>query len=156
VNRRVVALGVIGLAVGGCFAGFRAPARAQGRSAPAAKNVWDGVYTQAQAVRGKTSYAASCSDCHGEDLEVAGDDMTSTLAGSEFLSNWGGLTAADLFERIRTTMPIDKPQSLSKETILDILAYIFSYNKFPVGQAELPHDTKMLKLITITWKPDVK
>ena len=150
-----VKIGSAGIVVGALLAALVMQfARAQGAStSPGARTVWQAVYTQAQADRGQADYTKSCADCHDEDLELPGDDMTSTLAGADFLNNWNGLTAYDLFERIRTTMPIDHPSSLPTRTILDIMAYMFSYNKFPAGKAELPQDTKMLRLITITWKP---
>jgi S-disulfanyl-L-cysteine oxidoreductase SoxD len=159
--RMAAAAGILGLvATGACFAGLHAqPARAQTQvhtREAGSRNVWDGVYTEAQAARGEASYRTYCLDCHGEDLEQAGDDMQSTLAGADFLQDWNELTASDLYERIRTTMPINKPGSVPKAATVDILAYIFSCNKFPAGKTELPLDTKMLKLVTITWKPDVK
>ena len=151
-------LGITGLALAALLlAGARSEsARAQELAVPRARTVWDGVYTQEQAARGKALYTKVCADCHDEDLETPGDDMTSTLAGPEFMAAWNGLTADDLYGRIRNTMPIDHPATLPKQTILDVMAYMFRYNKFPAGNAELPSDTKMLKLITITWKPDAK
>jgi S-disulfanyl-L-cysteine oxidoreductase SoxD len=118
------------------------------------RSVWDGVYTDAQADRGKKQFTQYCSDCH-DDTVVIGDDIATPVAGGDFLSNWNGLTAGDLFERIRTTMPLNKPGSLARNVNCDILAYIFSFNKFPSGQTELPHDTPTLNQIRIqTFKPD--
>ena len=56
--------------------------------------------------------------------------------GNDFLSNWNGLTAGDLFERIHNTMPLSKPGSLGRDVDADILAYIFAMNKFPSGQTD--------------------
>ena len=36
--------------------------------APQGKTVWDGVYTDVQATRGKDAYDANCARCHREDL----------------------------------------------------------------------------------------
>ena len=154
---RVAAVGIIGLAAIGAFfvAVHAQPTLAQESAAAGAKTVWDGVYSQAQADRGKGTYSTQCLECHGE--ELAGQDMTPPLAGSEFLSNWNGLTVGDLAERIRTTMPLNHPGTLNKEQISDILAYVLNYNKFPAGQAELAKDTQVLKMITIqATKPDGK
>jgi S-disulfanyl-L-cysteine oxidoreductase SoxD len=154
---RVAAVGIIGFAAIGAFlAGIHTqPAHAQEAAAAGSKSVWDGVYTQAQADRGKATYTQQCLECHGE--ELAGQDMTPALAGSDFLSDWNGLTLGDLSERIRTTMPLNHPGTLSRDMIADILAYLLSYNKFPAGQVELPKDTQMLKMITIqATKPDAK
>jgi hypothetical protein len=93
--------------------------------------------------------------CHGDTL--GGGDEAPALAGGEFLSNWNGLTVGDLFERIRTSMPFNKPQSLNRETNAAILSYILSVNKFPAGSTELPTQTEVLKLIRLDpEKPDQK
>ena len=81
--------------------------------------------------------------------------MAPPLAGGEFLANWNGLTLGDLFERIRTTMPLNKPGMLSRQTNADILAYMLDVNKFPDGKTELPRETEVLKQIKIeATKPD--
>ena len=69
--------------------------------------------------------------------------------GGEFTSNWFGLTAGDLFERIRTTMPADRPGRVSREQNTDILAYILSMNQFPAGESELSTRTEILKMIRL-------
>src|SRR5215472_5961026 len=90
--------------------------------AQSSKSVWDGVYTADQAKQGQALYNESCSSCHGDTL--MGGESAPALAGGEFLSNWNGLTLGDLFERIRKTMPLDKPGKLSREVNADILAYV--------------------------------
>ncbi len=113
----------------------------------ATRSVWDGVYTQEQADRGRPLYNQHCASCHADTL--MGGEMSPPLVGGEFLSNWNGLTLGELFERIRTTMPQNKPGKLSREVNADITAYILSVNKFPAGKAELPHATEFLKDIRI-------
>lgn len=113
----------------------------------ATKSVWDGVYTQEQADRGRPLYNQHCASCHADSL--MGGEMSPPLVGGEFLSNWNGLTLGDLFERIRTTMPQNKAGKLSREVNSDITAYILSVNKFPAGKAELAHSAEFLKEIRI-------
>src|SRR5579863_8980555 len=113
----------------------------------ATRSVWDGVYTQEQADRGRPLYNQHCASCHADTL--MGGEMSPPLVGGEFLSNWNGLTVAELFERIRTTMPQNKPGKLSREVNADITAYILSVNKFPAGKTDLPHTTEFLKDIRI-------
>ena len=36
--------------------------------APAARTIWDGVYTEAQAARGEKAYKAACGYCHKDNL----------------------------------------------------------------------------------------
>jgi mono/diheme cytochrome c family protein len=111
------------------------------------RSVRDGVYTQDQAKQGHDLYSQHCAVCHGSNLE--GGEEAPALAGGDFISNWNGLTVGDLFERIRTTMPQNKPQSLSREVDASILAFVLSSNKFPPGQTELSSQTEQLKLIRI-------
>jgi len=118
-----------------------------GAFAQSSRSVWDGVYTQEQAKRGEAAYAQECASCHG--LALNGGEMAPPLTGGEFMSNWNGLTAGDLFDRIRTTMPADAPGKLNREKTADILAQILSANQFPAGSTELPHQSEILKEIRI-------
>jgi len=113
----------------------------------ATRSVWDGVYTEEQAARGKPLYNQHCASCHADTL--MGGEMSPPLVGGDFLSNWNGLTMGELFERIRTTMPQNKAGKLSREVNADITAYILSVNKFPAGKAELPRTVEFLKEIRI-------
>ena len=98
---------------------------------PPTKSIWDGVFTDAQAARGKALYSENCASCHGG--ELTGGEMAPPLAGGEFMAGWDGLTIGDLFERVRISMPQNAPGSLSGQQNADILAFMFSSNKFPAG-----------------------
>ena len=111
-----------------------------------ARTIWQGVYSTAQSERGAAVYKQSCGTCHGETL--AGD-IGPTLTGP-FWSIYDGRTAADLFKTIRTTMPADAPESLKPQEYADVIAYLFSVNKFPAGEKELPGDQAALENIKIT------
>jgi len=69
------------------------------------------------------------------------------LAGADFKSDWNGQTADDLFEKMQTSMPADRPGQLSREQNADILAFLLSSNGFPAGQKELPPDAAALQKI---------
>src|ERR1700726_4723116 len=99
------------------------------------RTVWDGVYTDDQAKRGEGFYGKECASCHGG--ELTGGESAPPLAGDSFFANWNGLTLGDLFERIRISMPQNAPGSLSRQQNADILAFVFSVNKFPTGSEEL-------------------
>jgi S-disulfanyl-L-cysteine oxidoreductase SoxD len=114
-------------------------------AAQTSRSVWDGIYTQEQAKRGATAYSERCARCHGADL--SGGDAVPALAGTDFLSTWNTLTVGDLFDRIRTSMPADKPGSVGRQLNADILAYILTVNKFPAGETELGTQTELLKEI---------
>jgi cytochrome c len=112
------------------------------------KSVWDGVYTSAQAVRGKELYLKNCSVCHMEDLKGG---EAPALVGEEFLSHWEDMTVDDLFFRIRLTMPQDSPGSLQRAVYMDILTYVLESNQAPPGKDELT-ESPALKAIAITAK----
>ena len=113
----------------------------------AAASVWDRVYTEAQAGRGKMLYASACASCHTETLEGSG--QIPPLTGPEFLNNWEGQTLADLFDKMQTTMPANAPGTLSNEQNVDLLAFLLSFNKFPTGSTELTYDRPALENIRI-------
>jgi mono/diheme cytochrome c family protein len=110
------------------------------------RTVWDGVYTEEQAKRGEALYMERCVHCHGVNLAGAVDGAAS-LTGATFNGNWNGVTLDLMLDRVRTTMPVDKPASLSRQQIADLLAFLFSANKFPTGKTELPRQAEMLSLI---------
>jgi quinoprotein glucose dehydrogenase len=113
----------------------------------AGRNVWSGVFTSAQADRGKALFAANCAKCHGDSLQ--GEDQAPQLAGSNFMSNWNGENVGDLVDRIHTSMPADNPGSLSLASATDLAAFILSSNSIPAGAAELPHDPQLLAQVRI-------
>ena len=116
------------------------------------RTVWSGVYTAAQADRGGNVYARECANCHGAGLE--GADMSPALAGGGFMANWNDLTLGDLFERIRISMPANRPGALSRQEDADVIAYLLRSNQFPEGKTELPTETPALRTIKfITVKP---
>jgi len=114
------------------------------------KSVWDGVFTKEQADRGAATYKTACSECHGNDL--AGDGFAPALTGSDFMGNWNELSAGDLFERIRISMPPSGPSAVTPAQKADIVAHLFNANKFPAGATELEPKTEVLKEIKIEMK----
>jgi hypothetical protein len=44
---------------------------------------------------------------------------------------------------------MDHPGSLSRETSIDLVAYLLSANHFPAGEYDLPRDLEILKQIRI-------
>jgi mono/diheme cytochrome c family protein len=113
----------------------------------APSTVWDGVYTEEQAKRGEDLYYQRCGACHGPSLE--GGDMTPPLVGGTFTSTWNDLALSELFERIRITMPLNQPSTLSRQQTADVTAFLLKSNKWPAGQTELPRELEPLKEIQI-------
>ncbi|HVH28888.1 MAG TPA: cytochrome c [Vicinamibacterales bacterium] len=107
----------------------------------------DAVFTAEQAMRGQMLYQTQCATCHGSTL--AGAEAAPALTGSLFAVSWTEVPVGDLFERIRLSMPQDKPGTLGRQQTADVVAYILSFNKAPAGQVELPGDLEVLKAVRI-------
>jgi mono/diheme cytochrome c family protein len=105
----------------------------------------DGVYTTAQAFQGAQAFAQHCAVCHGASLGGVGE--APALIGAQFISDFNGLTLGDLFERIRTTMPLDNPGALSRDQYSAILAFMLKSNGFPAGPRELYTRSEYLNVI---------
>jgi mono/diheme cytochrome c family protein len=113
------------------------------------KGIWNGIYTAAQAARGKTTFETTCTRCHGADL--AGTNGP-PLVGDKFLANWETDSLNSLFVKIRDTMPPNSATILEPEAKLDILTYILQVNKFPTGSEEIKVDSDTLGTIQIVRK----
>jgi S-disulfanyl-L-cysteine oxidoreductase SoxD len=100
------------------------------------RTVWDGVYTEAQATRGMTSFGPSCSGCHA--LAAQGK---APLVGDAFWKSFAQKTVGDLLEFVSANMPNGSPRSLSESTYSDIVALMLKSNGFPAGNTELRRDT---------------
>jgi mono/diheme cytochrome c family protein len=99
----------------------------------------EGVFTTAQADRGKRVFEERCLACHQPDQYV----------GEGFMKSWTGQTADSLFDLLRTTMPQDNPGSLKPQAYADLLAYIFQLNGLPPGDTELKAASRVLRQIVI-------
>ena len=137
-NSRRAGLAILGLMA---IAGIGSAVRAQ----ESTRSVWDGVYTEAQAKRGEAVYGQNCAACHGVALE--GIETAGPLTGARFTANWNGVTVGDMFDRIRVSMPHDRPGTLSRQQTADVVAYVFSFNRLPAGKIELARQTELLKQI---------
>ena len=102
------------------------------------RTVLDGVYTDAQAIRGETAYGQFCSHCHAADM--GGSGAAPTLYTLQFLDRWREDTLGSLFQYIHEAMPLAPgpgPGGLTENQYLDILTYILWRNEFPEGAKEL-------------------
>ena len=110
------------------------------------RTVWDGVYTDEQATRGEALYGEHCIRCHGASLQGNGEGAN-PLTGATFKSTWNGVSIGAMFDRVRLSMPQDKPGTLTRQQVADLLAFILRANKFPAGKSELVRQTDMLNAI---------
>jgi quinoprotein glucose dehydrogenase len=115
-------------------------------------SVWDGVYTEEQAERGKLLYDAQCAACHGAKL-VSDDEYAPDLSGYLFTSRWIGVSIDNRFQRIQRTMPQGRGGTLEDQQVLDIIAYIFLVNEIPAGESELLPGEHLAEML-IDAKPE--
>src|SRR5688572_18759989 len=128
-SNRVMAAGLAVLAGAACLSAFSiASAQTTTRS------VKDGVYTAAQAARGRALYEEQCASCHAD--RMWGQD-------------WPEKTVFDVYDVVKNFMPEDNPGSLTAAQARDVIAYILQNNKLPAGGTELPEPDADLKQITL-------
>ena len=125
-----------------------------GPAASQDRTVWDGVYSEAQAERGRERYRAICGYCHRDDLSGGGSEAGApALRGPFFLNQWRGRPVADLFVTIGTTMPQQDPDSLRAQVVIDIVSYLLQQNGMPAGGIELPPRLDPLRAIVLSRQP---
>jgi mono/diheme cytochrome c family protein len=99
-----------------------------------ARSVSDGVFSAEQAQRGQALYKTECLMCHGAKLEGAVGPM---LQGDGFMAAWGGRSLAELADKIQLTMPLQAPNSLNRQQVIDIAAFMLQTGSFKPAQAAL-------------------
>jgi len=97
------------------------------------KTVWDGVYTNEQAARGKGDYEDNCASCHS-----TGEGPS--LVGDAFMRRWFEDNLNAPFTRMRTQMPLDAPGTLPDNVYVDIISFLLAASGFPGGAGELRPD----------------
>ena len=104
------------------------------------------TFTRAQATRGQSIYTAHCASCHKADLRGGSGP---SLMGKSFLRRWSDQNGLALFDRIRNTMPLGAPRSLSRQAVADLLAYWYAQQGFEAGEQELTANEMELRQIRI-------
>jgi uncharacterized protein len=119
---------------------------------PVTVDIWGGVYTSAQADRGKNNYRLYCQSCHGENLTGQSDSAgrAPALRGEIVVRR---KDVGNLFAYIREWMPFEDRGSLDDTTVIDILTYILQQNGYPAGEQELVPNRPSLKRVLFTQKP---
>jgi mono/diheme cytochrome c family protein len=113
---------------------------------PAArKTAREGVFTQAQAERGKKVYETNCVTCHLPDLDGSANPDAGArgapLVGTRFVQDFGESRVSTLFNKMKRDMPSGRPGTLTDQEYLDAAAFVLQRNKFPAGPAELTEET---------------
>ena len=95
------------------------------------------VFTADQVTIGATAYATACARCHQPDLR--GNMDAPPLTGPNFFNAWRGRSTADLYNKIKTSMPADNPGSIPEQAATSIVAFILRQSgATPGAQAFTP------------------
>ena len=128
IQRILMSVALSGLAIGVVTAASQAPT----------KSTNDGVYTDAQAARGRVLFTDVCIVCHTDPL---------------WRTSWQGKPLGDVYTKILKFMPDDNPGTLSSVEVTSALAYILNSNGVPAGAEALPDDVTVLDRIVIAEPP---
>jgi len=140
---RRVALGVVVLSALAVTSSVRVTAQAP------EPRIWQGVYSEAQAARGKEVFSSTCIRCHGPDLNgVTGP----ALKGDRFFQTFGSEPIDRLYLKVRDTMPLNYGDTVTDLNKLDAVTYILQVNGFPSGPGELKLATEDLATALILRK----
>ena len=109
---------------------------------PREPNTLAGVYTDAQAQRGRQVFENICSTCHN--TEEWQDEL--------FLARWEGESVYRFWFFIYERMPGDAPPyALPREQVSDVLTYILQLNGLPSGDTELGSDDDSIDPYWLHW-----
>ncbi len=119
-----------------------APAPAPAAAAPAAAaagGALQGIYSVAQANRGRDQFRSMCAECH----------TSGEFGDPAFKAKWARRSVGDLFSFIHTNMPDSAPGILTEQQGVDLVAYILQLNGVTPGSAQLPPDAARLGAISL-------
>lgn len=122
----------------------QAPAPTADAPAPASEepSTLDGIYTVAQAERGRLVFEEICSQCH----------ETQEWQDDGFLARWEGESVYRFWFYIYEQMPNGSPPySLPREQVSDVLTYILQLNGLPPGDEELGSDDDSIDQHWLRW-----
>lgn len=114
--------------------------------------IFSGVFTEAQAERGKVVYNGQCAACHGN--TGRGGPSAPGVTGHTLNSKYRGVPLGVYFHFLQTTMPIGRPGSLPVQTYADVMAYMLQMHGAPAGESELTADEDLLAAIMIERDPN--
>ena len=117
-------------------AGFL-PQRSDAQAAP--RSTMQGVYTLAQATKGKNVFFSNCLGCH----------TVASHTGQAFELKWFGRPLFDLYDYLANAMPKTSPGTLSEDEYVWVTAYILRLNGMPPGKMELSPEPSWLKAVRV-------
>lgn len=133
--RRVRRAWLLGLAAWVAVGAWSGSGAAQSEAAAEVlRSSLDGVYSPAQAERGRVLFSDACIICHPDPF---------------WRQSWQGKDLSGLFTKIVKTMPDDSPGSLSPSEAAAAVAYILQSNGSRAGTVDLPTDVRLLSRIRV-------
>lgn len=90
---------------------------------------------------GEKWFLSACIACHA----------IGAVNNPDFRLKWSGQNAYAFFERIRSTMPGNKPGSLTQGTYASIVAYLLKLNGMAVGPRTISSDSTALASILLKF-----
>jgi cytochrome c5 len=128
ISRPLSVFAALGIAACASSAGSTdpaAPAPQPDAAAPAAPatDAPAGLFSQAQANRGRDTFRSMCTECH----------TAAEFTDNAFKVKWARRTVGDLYEFIHTSMPDDAPGVLTEAQALELTSYILESNGFTSG-----------------------
>ena len=98
-----------------------------------------GPFTAEQASSGRALYQTTCAACHLGTMKGSFEALP--LAGANFMNTWRNRTTRDLVTKIRTSMPVSNPGSLSERDAVNLAAFILQANGATAGTQALTAET---------------
>jgi cytochrome c553 len=132
-------IGVLGLLAAAAQA---AAAQDSTTPAPPPRTTLSGVYTAAQAERGRNTYLATCRSCHSPSEHTENG-----------FKRWVGHPVSELFSYLVESMPQNDPGALDPKDYADVVAYFLLLNALPTGEVELPTEVTELEKIRVEKPP---
>ena len=115
----------------------------------AAEAMASGTFTEEQFERGQVLYERECASCHGANLEGG---VAPILASVTFRKSYSmqGANVAELYNRIRNTMPPRQLEVLNDAEYIDVMAYVLGRNNVLPGTELLTDDYDALAMIPLS------
>ena len=112
-------------------------------AAQAPRSTTQGVYTPAQATKGKSVFNGACLGCH----------TTASHMGAAFEVRWFGRPLSELYGYLSNLMPKSAPGTLTEDEYVWVTAYILKLNGMPPGKVALSAEPDWLKAVRIDAAP---
>ena len=85
-----------------------------------------GPFTADQSRQGRALYAAHCAQCHGAQLQGAGE--APALSGATFIAALGSRSSDELYNLVKASMPYGNGNSLDADTYRRIVSFVLAAN----------------------------